>query len=76
MERDRRDKQVLDHQLENGATSDCIHAILRLRVVRKVPVGIDVIGGDAILKHSSLSSVVKSVAVCVRHGRDYELSRP
>ena len=76
VERYRSDKQVLDHQLENGAASDRIHAILRLRVVREVPIGIEVFGGKAILKHSSLSPVVERVAVCVRHGRDYDFPRP
>ena len=78
VERYRSDKQVLDHQLENGAASDRIHAIIRLRVVREVPIGIEVFGfgRKAILKHSSLSPLVERVAVCVRHGRYYEFPRP
>ena len=76
VERDRSDKQVLDHQLENGPTSDRIHAILRLRVVREVPIGIEVLSSKTILKHSFLSPVVERVAICVRHGRYYEFPSP
>ena len=75
MERDGRDKQVLNHQLIDSATSDRVHTHAWRLVVWKIAIRIEELCRLATFKHSQFLPYVMGVTISICHGRDDQLTR-